>query len=160
MQDSTSTSLVKLRTDHPETHLALKHLRRQLGLSRRDVSALAQAFGGSISEVFLAQCEADPTKVGAKAWRRPSQEKLRILLTAMGSTPAEWESLLNARPWDDAARRATTPRSVVEGDEWDDPNPKMSALRLRATQALSRCNDERALSLACSLLEAASPSEK
>jgi hypothetical protein len=101
------------RYEHPELHLALRHLRTGQGLSRPKVVELARERGEALSQIYLAQCEADPAAArDPKSARTPSRAKLEVMLGAMGTTLEEFEVLLAARPW-------AGPLPVEEGVEWD-----------------------------------------
>jgi transcriptional regulator with XRE-family HTH domain len=85
---------------------ALRHLREQRGLTRGEVVELVADGGGTLSEVYLAQVEAGD--------KRPSEEKLDVILDALGSSRPAFEDALQVQPWNStpAPLRSTRIRSA------------------------------------------------
>lgn len=145
------------RYEHPELHLALRHLRTRQGLTRKQVAERSAARGEGVSVAYLAQCEADPASVSdPKSARTPSRAKLTAMLAAMGTNLAEFEALLAERPWApvveavqaparDARRRAVAagaPVPVGEGDEWDGaPAPLWERRREELAELYDRASE-------------------
>jgi hypothetical protein len=125
-----------------ETHLALRFLRERARLTRADVRRLAALQHASVSEQYLAQCETDPAKAAnPRSAREPSVDKLGAILSAVGSSPEEWEQLLRKRPWAGGARQSAG-GPVSEGDEWAQPDPTLAADLAALHRALPRATEQ------------------
>ena len=95
--------------DGQPVNAALRFLREDRGLTRPEVVELAHARGGELSDIYLTEVERQVKP------KKPSEEKLDVILAAIGVDRAALEQTIAEQPWKSPTRDAR-PKSLTKSD--------------------------------------------